>query len=165
MRNNETLKILQLPMREQKYDFDCSVAIAWSLLKYHKIKVDYNTLLKTSKVSPVDGLQPLKFVNLLKKFGLDANLDHHKTIRYLKTQIKKNNPVIVLIQSRKEYNKSWSNTWMYGHWGLVFGYDTHRIFMYDPSIGGVRAYTYDQFNTRWHDEWKSTKFIKSVISI
>ena len=54
-------------MREQKYDFDCSVAAGWSFLKYRKIKVDYNTLLKASKVCPVDGLHPQKLVNLIKK--------------------------------------------------------------------------------------------------
>jgi len=157
------VKILKLPMREQRYDFDCSVAAAWSLLKYYKIKVDYNTLLKASKVCPVNGLQPLKLVNLLKKFGLETNLIEHKTIRFLKSQINKDKPVVILGQSRKEYNKSWNNTWTHGHYGIVFGYDDNRIFLYDPSIGGVRTLTYDQLNMRWHDEWKNNRFIKSVI--
>ena len=158
-------KILNLPMREQKYDFDCSVATAWSILKYYKIKIDYNTLLKASKVCPVNGLQPLKLVNLLKKFGVESNLIEHKTIRFLKSQINKDKPIVILGQARKDYNKSWADTWSHGHYGVVFGYDDYRMFIYDPSIGGVRTLTNDQLNARWHDEWKNTKFLKSVITI
>jgi len=159
------LKVLDLPMREQKYDFDCSVAAAWSLLKYYKIKVEYNTILKASKVCPVDGLSPIKLVNLLKKFGLDVELQEHKNIRFIKGQINKGNPVIILLQHRKEYNKSWEDTWIYGHYGVMFGFDNDndRVFIYNPSIGGTKILTYEQLNCRWHDEWNGGTFIKTVI--
>lgn len=156
-------KILHFPMREQKYDFDCSVAAAWSYLKYSKIKVDYNTLLKASKVCPVDGLRPEKVINLLKKFGLETILVEHKNIRFIKKQILNDNPVIVLLQGRKEYKKSWKNSWIHGHYSIVFGFDDRRVFIYDPYIGGVKTFTFDQFNSRWHDEWNGGKFIKMVI--
>jgi ABC-type bacteriocin/lantibiotic exporter with double-glycine peptidase domain len=161
------LKVLDLPMREQKYDFDCSVAAGWSLLKYNKIKVEYNTLLKASKVCPVDGLSPIKLVNLLKKFGLNVELQEHKNIRFLKGQINKGNPTIILLQHRKEYNKSWEDTWIYGHYGVMFGFDNDndKVFIYNPSMGGTKILTYEQLNSRWHDEWNGGTFIKTVIII
>jgi len=159
------LNILKFPMREQKYDFDCSVAVAWSYLKHFKINVEYNILLKTSKVCPVDGLHPQKLVNLFKKFGLDTKLEERKTIRFLKSQINKGIPVIVLLQHRKEYRKSWQDTWMYGHYGVVFGFDDNRVFIYNPSMGGTKILTYDQLSCRWHDDWNGGLFIKTVIYI
>lgn len=150
-------------MREQRYDFDCSVAVGWSLLKYYKIKVDYNELLKASKVCPVDGLRPQKLVSLLHKFGLSAKIVEHKTIKYLKTQINNGHPVIVLVQHRKEYKKSWRNTNIYGHYQIVFGYNNKKLLLYDPSIGGTKILTYDQLNARWHDGWNGEKFVKAVI--
>ena len=155
--------VLQIPMREQNYDFDCSLAVAWSYLKHSKIKVDYNTLLKLSKISPIDGLCPEKLVILLKKFGLETNLEERKNIKYLKNQIINKKPVIVLLQARKEYRKSWKNTWSHGHYCIVFGFDDFRVFIYDPYIGGIKLFTFDQFNNRWHDEWNNKKYTKSVI--
>ena len=159
------LKVLEFPMREQKYDFDCSVAAGWSLLKYCKIKVDYNTILKASKVCPVDGLSPIKLVNLLKKFGLNVSLKERTNIRFLKGQIKADKPIILLLQHRKEYRKSWKNTWIYGHYAVLFGYDEKRLFLYNPSIGGIKVLTYDQLNNRWHDDWNGGEFIKTAIVI
>ena len=157
------LKVLELPMREQRYDFDCSVAVGWSFLRYCKIKVDYSILLKASKVCPVDGLHPQKLVNLIRKFGLDVSLKEHTNIRFLKSQINASKPVIILLQHRKEYRKTWKNTWIYGHYGVVFGYDDDKIFIYNPSIGGVKILTYEQLNNRWHDDWNGGEFIKTAI--
>ncbi len=150
-------------MREQKYDFDCSVAVAWSILKYYKVKVDYNALLKASKVCPVDGMQPIKLINLLKKYGIDFELHENKNIRFIKNQIKNEIPVIVIMQARKEYNKTWKNTWIYGHYMVVIGYDENWLFIYDPSIGGMKQLSHDQFYARWHDYDNKRDYIKSVI--
>ena len=97
------VKLLKLPMKGQWYDFDCGVNVAWSMLKYYKIKVTYEHVLQTSKVCPVNGLKPSKLMTLLGKYGLKVVCENNKNIRYLKNQINKGNPVIVLIQSRKEY--------------------------------------------------------------
>jgi ABC-type bacteriocin/lantibiotic exporter with double-glycine peptidase domain len=155
-------KVLKLPMRGQWYDFDCGVTVAWSLFKYFKIKVSYEEVLKASKVCPVDGLKPQKLINLLTKFGLDSSIETNKNISFLKKQINADKPVIILIQAKKEYKKSWSNTWIHGHYVIVIGYDTNRIFVYDPSMGGsVKIYTHKQFYSRWHD----VNFIKAAIVV
>lgn len=157
-------KVLKLSTKGQWYDFDCGVTVAWSYLKYHKIKVDYQTVLKISKVCPVDGLKPLKIINLLKKFGLNAKIESEKNIAFLKKLIKADNPIIVLIQSRKEYNKSWSNTWKHGHYVIVIGYDTNKLFVYDPSMGGsIKIFTHKQFYSRWHDYSHNNDYIRTVI--
>ena len=153
-------------MRGQWYDFDCGVTVAWSILKYSKIKVDYETVLKASKVCPVDGLKPLKLINLLSKFGLEVQLENNKNIRFLKQQINNDNPVIVLIQARKEHKKTWSNTWVHGHYVIVIGFDTNRLFIYDPSMGGgVKILTHKQFYYRWHDYLNNNDYIRTVIYI
>lgn len=160
------VKMLKLSMTRQRYDFDCGVAIAYSLLKYLKIKVSYDAILKASKVCPVDGLKPTKLINLLAKFGLNLKIENDKNIRFLKSQINRNKPIIVLIQARKEYRKSWSNTWIHGHYVIVVGYDTNRIFIYDPSMGGsIKIFTHEQFYSRWHDFSKNNYYIRTVIYI
>ena len=68
--------MLKFPTKGQWYDFDCGVTVAWSMLKYSKIKATYESVLKASKVCPVDGLKPQKLINLLIKFGL--NLRHYE---------------------------------------------------------------------------------------
>jgi ABC-type bacteriocin/lantibiotic exporter with double-glycine peptidase domain len=159
-------KALKLPMRGQWYDFDCGVTVAWSVLKYLKIKVGYETVLKASKVCPVEGLKPIMLINLLTKFGLNAQLENHKNVRFLKKQINANKPVIVLIQARKEYNKPWSNTWIHGHYVVVIGFDSNRLFIYDPSMGGsVKIFTHKQFYGRWHDNSNNNNYIRTVIYI
>jgi ABC-type bacteriocin/lantibiotic exporter with double-glycine peptidase domain len=159
-------KVLKLPMKGQWYDFDCGVTVAYSILKYFKIKVTYEDVLKASKVCPVDGLKPQKLINLLAKFGLNVQLENHKNIRFLKSQINVNKPVIVLIQSRKEYNKPWANSWIHGHYVVVIGYDKDRVFIYDPSMGGsVKILTHEQFYGRWHDYSNNIDYIHTVIYI
>ncbi len=153
-------------MKGQWYDFDCGVTIAYSILKYFNIKVTYEIVLKASKVCPVDGLKPQKLINLLTKFGLNVQMENHKNIRFLKTQINTNKPVIVLIQARKEYKKSWSNTWIHGHYVVVIGYDTNRVFIYNPSMGGsIKIFTHEQFYNRWHDYLNNIDYICTVIYI
>jgi len=153
-------------MRGQWYDFDCGVTVAWSMLKYSKIKVTYENVLQTSKVCPVNGLKPSKLINLLEKFGLTAVCENNKNIRFLKSQINANKPVIVLIQSRKEYRKSWSNTWAHGHYVVVIGFDKNRLFIYDPQMGGsVKILTHKQFYGRWHDYLNNIDYIRTVIYI
>jgi ABC-type bacteriocin/lantibiotic exporter with double-glycine peptidase domain len=159
-------KILKLPMKGQWYDFDCGVAITYSILKYFKKKVTYEDVLKASKVCPVNGLKPSKLINLLKKFELNAVCENNKNIRFLKNQINADNPVIVLVQSRKEYRKSWSNTWIHGHYVIVIGYDTNRVFIYDPQMGGsIKILTHEQFYGRWHDYSNNIDYIHTVIYI
>jgi ABC-type bacteriocin/lantibiotic exporter with double-glycine peptidase domain len=159
-------KVLKLSTKGQWYDFDCGVAVAWCILKYRKIKVTYEAILKASKVCPVDGLKPQKIINLLWKFGLNAKIESLKNIAFLKKQINVGNPVIVLVQAKKEYKKSWSNTWEHGHYVIVIGYDTNRLFVYDPSMGGsVKIFTHKQFYSRWHDYLHNTDYVRTVIYI
>jgi ABC-type bacteriocin/lantibiotic exporter with double-glycine peptidase domain len=160
------LKVLKFSIRGQWYDFDCGVTVAWSILKYLKIKVTYESILKASKVCPVDGLKPIKLVNLLEKFGLSVVCENNKNIRFLKKQITNDKPVIVLIQARKEYKKSWSNTWIHGHYVVVIGFDKNRLFIYDPSMGGsVKIFTHKQFYNRWHDYLNNNDYIRTAIYI
>jgi ABC-type bacteriocin/lantibiotic exporter with double-glycine peptidase domain len=161
---HQRLKVLSLPMGKQKYDFDCGVAVAWSILRYKKIKVNYESVLQISKVCPVNGLKPTKLINLLEKYGLTAVCENNKNIRFLKKQISANNPVIVLIQLRKEYKKSWSNTWIHGHYIIVIGFGTNRLVVFDPSWGGsIKIFTHNQFYNRWHDENNGNIFPQSTI--
>lgn len=153
-------------MKGQWYDFDCGVTVAWSMIKYSKIKVSYEQVLKLSKVCPVDGLKPLRLISLLSKFGLNANLETHKNVRFLKKQINAEKPVIILIQNRKEYKKPWSQTWKNGHYVIVIGYDTNRIFIYDPSMGGsIKIFTHKQLNNRWHDYLNNIDYVRTTIII
>lgn len=159
-------KMLKLPIKGQWYDFDCGVRVAWSILKYYKIQVTYETLLKTSKVCPVDGLKPPKLVNLLEKYDLNVICENNKNIRFLKKQITNNNPVIVLIQSRKEYKKSWSDSWIHGHYVVVMGFDDTRLFIYDPQMGGtIKIFTHENFYNRWHDYLNNIDYIRTVIYV
>jgi len=160
------LKVLKFPTKGQWYDFDCGVTVAWSVLKYLKIKVSYETILKASKVCPVDGLKPQKLISLLGKFGVEAVCEQNKNIRFLKGQINRDKPVIVLVQARKEYKKSWSNSWEHGHYVVVIGFDDDRVFIYDPSMGGsIKVLTHKQFYARWHDYSNNNNYIRTVIYI
>jgi len=159
-------KVLKVPIKGQWYDFDCGVTITYSLLKYFKVKVTYEDVLKASKVCPVNGIKPNRLINLFKKFGLDAVCESNKNIRFLIKQINADNPLIVLIQARKEYKKSWSNSWIHGHYVAVIGYDKNRVFIYDPSMGGsIKTYTHKQFYNRWHDSSNNNEYIRTVIYI
>jgi ABC-type bacteriocin/lantibiotic exporter with double-glycine peptidase domain len=159
-------KVLKFPAKGQWYDFDCGVTVAWAILKYSKIKTTYESVLKASKVCPVDGLKPSKLITLLTKFGLDVQLESNKNIRFIKSQINADKPVIVLIQARKEYKKPWSNSWIHGHYVIVIGFDKNRLFIYDPQMGGsIKVLTHKQFYARWHDYSNNNDYIRTVIYI
>ena len=159
-------KVLKVPIKGQWYDFDCGVTITYSILRYLKIKITYEDVLKASKVCPVNGIKPNKLIHLFKKFGINTVCENNKNIRFLIKQINENKPVIVLIQCRKEYRKSWSNTWVHGHYVAVIGYDKNRVFIYDPSMGGsIKTYTHKQFYNRWHDSSNNNDYIRTVIYI
>ena len=160
------LKILKFPTKGQLYDFDCGVAVAWSMVKYSKINISYKSALKASKVSPVDGLKPPNLIKFLKSFGLSAVCENNKNIRFLKKQINADKPVIVLIQYRKGYKKSWLNTWTQGHYVVIIGYDKNRIIISDPSMGGsVKMLTHKEFYECWHDYLENNDYIRTVIYI
>ena len=161
---NQT-KILKFPMKEQKYNYDCGVAAAWSVLRYFGERPNYIQLLNGSGVDLENGLPPYMLVELLKYFGLDAELEEFRSIRFIKNEIFHEKPVITLFQMRKGYGRAWNKTWDYGHYIVVVGYDRNRLFIYDPWIGGMRVLTNEMFRARWHDTSEGIKYIKPCITI
>jgi len=88
--------------------------------------------------------------------GLTVDERRERTLDDVKADVDAGKPVLVCYQAwaEPEENEShdWSERWDDGHYSVVIGYDSQRLFFMDPSTMGSYAYiTFGEFEARWHD--------------
>jgi ABC-type bacteriocin/lantibiotic exporter with double-glycine peptidase domain len=76
------------------------------------------------------------------KFGIKTKIEYGN-LHYLKSQVSQNKPCIVLVRSSE-------TTW---HYFVVIGYNSQHLFVAEPSFGGIRYLSTEQFLDCWG--WKT----------
>lgn len=146
----QLMKLLEFPMFRQASPYDCGVIAAQAVLAYFGINLRADHIIKeagtTTSGTSVEGIiQVLRNANL----ECDARI---LTIDEIKAAIDQSNPVIVVLQAwcDKPVAK-WEECWTEGHYVIIIGYDTHRLYFEDPSSIQRTFLTLRAFKQRWHD--------------
>jgi len=80
------------------------------------------------------------------------------TASSIKRHIDKRTPVIVLLQAwTDKENVNWEENWEDGHYAVVIGYNSTKLFFEDPSSVARVYLTLEEFEKRWHDKGVSGK--------
>ena len=156
------MKLLDFPMFQQTFEFDCGAQALHSVLTFYGIDTSEMEIIKIAGTSgkygtPIHGME-----KVARHFDLKCDIKK-MTIN----DIKKNIPVILLIQAWSNRKiKDWENDWKDGHYVVAVGYDSKKIYFEDP-YSYLRTYLfYKELEGRWHDldvsankEYKNTGII------
>jgi predicted double-glycine peptidase len=145
------IKVPVLNVRQQTR-FSCGAAVLHTVCTYWGIESDNEfDYIEALESDPQMGTPPDRIITFARQRGLKAKEQHDMTIADLKYNLDRGRPVIVLIQAwgdKKEY-KSLNR---HGHYVIVIGYDSRKIYIEDPVLEGIRGcLTNKQFEERWHD--------------
>lgn len=146
---NHDMKKIKFPELMQTYLWDCGAKAMQSVLIYYGFDVPEQTVMKiagtTPKGTPADGLERVAQQYKLKSECRSMTKDD------LKTYIKKQIPVIILVQAwPKKEEKNWERHWADSHYVVVTGYDRKRLYCEDPWVAHRAYLTWDELEKRWH---------------
>ncbi len=144
------MKTITLPQLRQTYSYDCGAKVLQSVLVYYGIEVREDYIIKSAGTSK-DGTPINGIIKVAKKHGLKTD-SRQMTIKDVKEYLKKNIPVILVLQAWTKKKKiDWENDWVDGHYVVAIGYTKDKIIFEDPS-SFVRTYLkYEELLKRWHD--------------
>lgn len=143
---------IYVPLTRQATDYTCGVGVTQSIFMYYGDEYMEGELAKELKADPNEGTSYHNIDSFAKSNGYKVNIMKNMTLDQLKKNIDSKKPVIVLIQAWSEKPVDYKNDWEDGHYSIVIGYDSNRIYLMDPSTLG--NYTYiptKDFLDRWHD--------------
>lgn len=144
------MRILDFPVLRQTFSYDCGAKAIQAVLVYYGIEIREDKIIKSARTceegTPIDGV-----VETVNKYGLKY-ISKKMSISDIKMFINKEIPVIVIIQAwADKENVDWENSWDYGHYTTVIGYDSEKIYFSDPSSFKRVFLYYEEFEQRWHD--------------
>jgi len=153
--------IKDFPIKVQKEDFDCGVAVLWCVLSYHGIEVSYKELRSRLKTSSLSGTSIKHFLKVCKQFNIKTKI-LNKKIRKLKKYIRKEIPIVCLVQSERD--GKWNNTWENGHYVVIIGYADNSLYLFNPSSGNIDLISIKFFKKIWHDMADGVVYNKLAIA-
>ena len=150
---NSIPHFLYLPLHAQETDYTCGVAATRSVLHYYGIDMDESALSLELKPTPTDGTLTKEIVTYLRKLKFHVNVGQHRTLDQIHEAVEAKLPVIVLFQAWSEKPvEDWTTDWDDGHFAVVTGFDSKRLYFMDPSNHGKYTFlTNEDFLSRWHD--------------
>ena len=103
--------------------------------------------------TPDDGTRVVEIVAEARRFGLTADARTGLALADLVRELSHGGVVIVALQAWPTSPVTdWRAHWEDGHYVVVLGLDSDRVYVMDPSIRTGYGYlTRDQFVERWHD--------------
>ncbi|MCF7820550.1 MAG: C39 family peptidase [Candidatus Pacebacteria bacterium] len=144
------MKIIDLPQLRQTYKYDCGAKALQSVLVYFGIEVREDNIMKLAKTTK-DGTSIQGIVNVANKYGLKTD-SREMTINDIKNYIKKNIPVIIVLQAWTRNKKVvWEKDWVDGHYVVGIGFTKDRVLFEDPSSFERTYLKYNELEKRWHD--------------
>jgi uncharacterized protein len=156
---------LPVPLVRQATDYSCGPAVLMSVLNYWRVfdgnETELYAPLKTSKAH---GTDPLNIMDYVKRLGLAVTLQEGTKLTALEAALARKQPVIVDFQAWSEKNPvDYKNTWEDGHFAVVIGIDSEKIYFMDPVISGAYGHlAHQDFLDRWHDyEMRGGKIVKN----
>jgi len=152
--------LLRVPCVKQRTDFSCGSAATLALLRYWRWDlyegVDEAALYAPLETTRACGTEPepiAAFLNTLA--GVTAVYRNGDvTIGDLERAIDLRQPPIVDLQACRDHELPWRTTWDAGHYVVMVGYDSERLFFMDPSTMTPGPYAYlsrAELAERWHD--------------
>jgi predicted double-glycine peptidase len=151
--------LIYVPVVRQRRDFSCGAAAVLALLRYWcpeaYATVDEDALYAPLKTTDAKGTEPEPMTELLLRSGLRAVYRHSDvTAADLEGAVDARQPPIVDLQAWRDKDTPWRETWDAGHYVMMVGYDTERLFFADPSTMSPEGYVYlprGELEERWHD--------------
>ena len=142
-------KQFYLPDILQNTNYDCGVECTQTILAYYGVDYYEFELEKELKVSRKYGTELNSIVKFFRrrKYKVDYG---ELSLELLKEYINKEIPVIILIQAWKQDDVDYENTYNWGHYVVVCGYNKKGFIIEDPAIFGRGFLSYRQLEKRWH---------------
>ncbi len=151
--------LVQVPVVTQRKDFSCGAAATLALLRYWRPQA-YAAIEEAALYAPLEttharGTEPEPIAALLRRNGLDAEYRHgNVTVADLERAVDGRAPPIVDLQAWTDHDAPYRETWDAGHYVLMVGYDSERLFFADPSTMSPHGYVFlprGELDERWHD--------------
>jgi len=144
------MKTIVLPQLSQTYGYDCGAKALQAVLVYYGIEIREDEIIKSAGTS-IDGTSIKGIIKVVQKYGLKTD-SKQMTISDIKEYIKKNIPVIIVLQAWSKKKKvDWEKDWIDGHYVVAIGYTKDKILFEDLSSFKRDYLKYDELDKRWHD--------------
>lgn len=148
-------KILdRVPMVSQSTPYSCGAAALQAVLGYYGHEYSESELIKELGTEPAFGTKHEKMVEFATKLGIKAVVKHDLNLDALAESIQRDQLAIVEFQAWADEpdHKPWSELWDDGHYAVVLGMDSEKIYFMDPSLLGSKGFIpIKEFLERWHD--------------
>jgi predicted double-glycine peptidase len=146
--------LLPVPLVSQAQSWTCGPAALMATLLYFGVFDDPESRLDQELgATPDEGTPVVRMVDEARRFGLSAEARTGLTLADLDQVISRGDLVIVALQAWAPRPVSdWRAHWEDGHYVVIVGLDSQRVYVMDPSIRTGYGYLpRDQFLERWHD--------------
>jgi predicted double-glycine peptidase len=146
--------VLHVPLVRQATSYSCGAAALLAVLFYWQAYDGHeSSLYEDLAVTPEDGCEPNKIVEVARSMGLLAEACHMQSLDSLKNGLLRGDTVIVAIQAWVDEGVPvWQNLWQDGHYVVLIGMNEHNLYFMDPSLPGCYGYLpHQEFLDRWHD--------------
>lgn len=146
--------LVPVPLISQARPWSCGAAALMAVLVYFGAFDDAESTLDADLgVDPKEGTRVTSIVAEARRFGLGADARAGMALEDLDRELSRGAVVIAAIQAwPTEKIKDWRTSWEDGHYVVVVGLSTDRVYVMDPSVRtGYAFLRRDEFLARWHD--------------
>jgi len=148
--------LLPLPLVSQATSYSCGAAALLSVLYYWRaFDGTESDLYGPLETTPRDGTHPAKIVEVARRYGLQAEMRIEMTIEDLRRELAAGATVILDIQawpSDDRRDPPWEELWEDGHYVILAGMDSSKVYAMDPSVRAGYGYLpLEELPRRWHD--------------
>jgi predicted double-glycine peptidase len=153
------VNLVQVPVVIQRENFSCGPAATLAVLRYWRPN-EYASIEERALYAPLEttdarGTEPEPIAALLRRSGLQAEYRYGDvTVADLERAVDGREPPIVDLQAWTDHSAPYRETWDAGHYVVMVGYDSERLFFADPSTMTPHGYVFlprGEFDDRWHD--------------
>jgi ABC-type bacteriocin/lantibiotic exporter with double-glycine peptidase domain len=151
--------LVMVPLVQQVQDFSCGAAATLLLMRYWCVGA-YDGAAESDLYAPLRttqarGTEPEPIVDLFRRSGLHAEYRTGSVqVDDLERAVAAGEPPVVDLQAWSDHDAPWRQTWDAGHYVVMVGYDTERLYFADPSRATPRGYAFlnrTELDDRWHD--------------
>ena len=153
-RTSDPPHLVPVPLISQARPWSCGAAALMAVLVYFGAFDDAESTLDADLgVDPKEGTRVTSIVAEARRFGLGADARAGMALEDLDRELSRGAVVIAAIQAwPTEKIKDWRTSWEDGHYVVVVGLSTDRVYVMDPSVRtGYAFLRRDEFLARWHD--------------
>jgi predicted double-glycine peptidase len=154
LRTPDPPPLLPVPLISQARPWSCGAAALMATLVYFGVFDEAESVLDVDlHVNPEDGTSVESIVSQARRYGLKAVARTELTFDDLGRELSRGAVVIAAIQAWPTHKVAdWRTDWEDGHYVVVVGLSSDRVYLMDPSVRTGYAYLDRQaFLTRWHD--------------